>query len=50
MTRAEYRAFLKKKKNDSLKSINMTLGIAVMRGNYNAAEKIQKMLNRLRNT
>jgi hypothetical protein len=48
LTRNQYLAYLKQKKNESLHRLNMSLGIAVMSGNYNSAEKIARSINRLK--
>lgn len=48
LTRNQYLAYLKQKKNQSLLRLNMALGIAVMKGDYHTAEKIAKNINRLK--
>lgn len=48
LTRNQYLAYLKQKKTESLQRLNMSLGIAVLSGDYNRAEKIAKTINRLK--
>jgi len=48
LTLNQYLAYLKQKKNESLQRLNMSLGIAVLSGDYAAAEKIRKNINRLK--